>query len=99
MRGGQTRRDHGRRVPRGGELNLDDVPREVLGVESPGEIDATDPETPLADVERRHILNVLRHTGNNRAQAARVLGISTRTLYNRLAEYDRDGTLPPDLKR
>ena len=83
----------------GGEVDLGDVPREVLGVESPGEIGRTDPEMPLADVERRHILNVLRHEGNNRTRAARILGISTRTLYNRLGEYDRDGTLPPDLKR
>ncbi|MEN8148492.1 MAG: sigma-54 dependent transcriptional regulator [Planctomycetota bacterium] len=83
----------------GGEVDLDDVPREVLGVESPDEIEATDPETPLADVERRHILNVLRHADNNRTRAARVLGISTRTLYNKLGEYDRDGVLPPDLRR
>jgi len=83
----------------GNVVDLADVPREVLGVESPGEIGATDPEMPLADVERRHILNVLRHADNNRAKAARTLGISTRTLYNRLGEYDRVGVLPPDLKR
>jgi DNA-binding NtrC family response regulator len=80
-------------------VDLADIPREVLGVESPGEIGATDPAMPLADVERRHILNVLRHTDNNRTKAARVLGISTRTLYNKLGEYERGGVLPPDLRR
>lgn len=39
---------------------------------------------PLAEVERRHIENVLRECGNHRAAAARMLGISQRTLYRKL---------------
>lgn len=45
----------------------------------------------LAEVERRHILDVLRRCNGNRTQAARLLGISVRTLRNKLHEYRRAG--------
>ncbi|MFQ5843543.1 MAG: sigma-54 interaction domain-containing protein, partial [Planctomycetota bacterium] len=41
---------------------------------------------PLAEVERELIANTLREVGGNRAHAARVLGISARTLYRRIKE-------------
>jgi len=51
--------------------------------------------TTLAAVERRHILSVLARHNDNRARAAAELGISLRTLYYRLEEYQvqdlRDG--------
>lgn len=42
---------------------------------------------PLAEVEKRHIQRVLASTGGNKTQAARVLGIDTKTLYNKLKSY------------
>jgi len=41
----------------------------------------------LAELERRHILNVLGLTGGHRERAAVILGITSRTLYRKLAEY------------
>lgn len=41
----------------------------------------------LAELERRHILNVLESTGGHRERAAVILGITSRTLYRKLAEY------------
>jgi two-component system response regulator FlrC len=41
----------------------------------------------VADVERGLILDTLDHCGGNRTHAARVLGISIRTLRNKLHEY------------
>ncbi|RMG07577.1 MAG: sigma-54-dependent Fis family transcriptional regulator [Planctomycetota bacterium] len=41
----------------------------------------------LADVERVHIEEVLRFTGGNKARAARILGITAATLYNKLKAY------------
>ncbi|MGE3513046.1 MAG: sigma-54-dependent transcriptional regulator [Vicinamibacterales bacterium] len=42
---------------------------------------------PLNDVEREHIVSVLREVRGNRVAAARVLGISRRALYRRLARH------------
>lgn len=41
----------------------------------------------LAAVERQHILRILGATCGNRTDAARILGITTRTLRNKLREY------------
>lgn len=41
----------------------------------------------LAAVERQHIMQILGATRGNRTNAARILGITTRTLRNKLREY------------
>ncbi len=43
--------------------------------------------TPLAEIEKRHILRVLASTNGNKTRAARILGIDTKTLYNKLKSY------------
>ena len=43
--------------------------------------------TPLAEIEKRHILRVLSSTDGNKTRAARILGIDTKTLYNKLKAY------------
>jgi two-component system response regulator AtoC len=45
------------------------------------------PGQSLSDVEREHILNVLKDSGGNLAKAARVLGISRATLYKKVKDY------------
>jgi DNA-binding NtrC family response regulator len=45
----------------------------------------------LEQLERRHILRVLEEAGGNRERAAAVLGISARTLYRKLREYETGG--------
>jgi DNA-binding NtrC family response regulator len=45
----------------------------------------------VRDVERQLIFETLQRTKNNRTQAARLLGISIRTLRNKLAEYRQLG--------
>jgi len=50
----------------------------------------------IAEMERRLILETLRVTNNNRTRAAQQLGISIRTLRNKLAEYRAGGWLALD---
>jgi two-component system response regulator FlrC len=50
----------------------------------------------VADVERDLILETLKHCFGNRTHAANILGISIRTLRNKLNEYAADGVpVPP----
>ena len=50
----------------------------------------------VADVERDLILETLKHCLGNRTHAANILGISIRTLRNKLNEYADDGApIPP----
>lgn len=44
-------------------------------------------QTPLAEIEKRHILRVLSSTGGNKTRASKILGIDTKTLYNKLKAY------------
>lgn len=50
---------------------------------------------PVADVERDLILATLRHTDGNRTHAANILGISIRTMRNKLREYAESGVAIP----
>lgn len=54
--------------------------------DSEPEIDIS--STTLEEVEKAHILGVLERTHGNRAQAARILGVSTETLRRRLKEWN-----------
>jgi DNA-binding NtrC family response regulator len=49
----------------------------------------------LADVERDLILDTLKHYLGNRTHAANILGISIRTLRNKLKQYSDEGVEVP----
>lgn len=46
---------------------------------------------PLRDLETRFILETLKHHQGNRTHAARTLGISLRTLRNKINEFTAEG--------
>ncbi len=48
--------------------------------------------TPLADVERSLILATLQHFNSHKEKTAAALGVSLKTLYNRLKEYSQEGS-------
>ena len=49
----------------------------------------------VADVERALIIDTLQHTLGNRTHAATILGISIRTLRNKLRQYGEEGVAVP----
>ena len=50
---------------------------------------------PLAEVERQAILDVLEQTSGNQTKAAKILGISDRTLRGKIRQYRQQETLLP----
>jgi len=74
---------------RGDAVGSDDLP-DALHTEAGGERAAEAPLKPglsLKEMERRMILRTLDETGGNRTRTAEILGISRRTLQNKLKEY------------
>lgn len=49
--------------------------------------DGSTPIIPLAQVEKTHVLNAYQHTGRNKSEAARLLGIGLNTLRRKLESY------------
>lgn len=66
-------------------------------LENPGAVENMIGRT-VADVERDLIINTLDHCLGNRTHAANILGISIRTLRNKLNQYKQDGVAIPDTK-
>ena len=71
------------------EIQVADLPRELRIIAPPdegsGERDAS--LLPLLEVERRHLQRVLAFAGGHRAKAAALLGISERSLYRKIQEF------------
>ena len=60
-----------------------------------GEVDDEEALLPLEEIEKQHILATLEATEGNRTQASKHLGISIRTLRNKIAAYRKDGEYIP----
>lgn len=81
---------HGAVLARGEAVGVEDLPEDVQGgLRDEGE-DLPMRLGTLAQVEREHILRVLRATGGHHVEASRVLGIGRTTLWRKLREYGID---------
>jgi two-component system, NtrC family, response regulator AtoC len=78
----------------GSEITVDCLPSEII---RPAATPMPDIDVPVsigmtaAEAERRLIIATLAHFDGSRAKAAETLGLSLKTLYNRLQEYRRPG--------
>jgi len=69
------------------EINLEDIP---FGIRVPkAKTDSNDftVDMPLEDVEKNHILRALAYNHGNKTKTAQCLGITIKTLYNKLHRY------------
>ena len=87
----------------GPAIAVDDLPPSVTGADADRPV-GQNSETPcktglvgrtVADVERGLILDTLDHCLGNRTHAATILGISIRTLRNKLRQYGDEGIAVP----
>ncbi len=76
-------------VSSGPILTIDDLPPELRRVRSgPAVLEVSIGGSSLQDVEREMIYRTIDFAGGNKTKAAELLGISLRTLYNRLERLD-----------
>lgn len=74
-----------------------DLPPFLRGEMEPPEQDQLRivPGLSIVEVERRHILKTLASTSYNKTKAAALLGITAKTLHNKLKQYARNGNPQP----
>lgn len=71
----------------GNSISIEDLPENIRGASSTA---AEGTEVILSGVEKKHILKMLHEKQGNKTLAAEALGISLKTLYNKLKAYNID---------
>jgi transcriptional regulator with PAS, ATPase and Fis domain len=64
-----------------------DIPENIVNPEQSISTDDYDPTLTIYELEKRYILKALHYFDSNKTQAANALGITIKTLYNKLHEY------------
>ena len=79
------------RILSSGQINVIDLPNNIRNAQSlklDAQMAGAPPvEMPLEELERIHILRCLNHHEGNKTRAAQSLGITIKTLYNKLHRY------------
>ncbi len=76
--------------PAADSIDPDDLPGEMLGVGAAGSQTGISVGHTIQQAERWLILETLRRTSGSRTEAAEFLGVTTRTLRNKLARYRQE---------
>jgi DNA-binding NtrC family response regulator len=70
-----------------GLMDVEHLPENVIRMVAPSAAPAATGVTPIREMEREMIMRALEETGQDKRRAAALLGISLKTLYNKLAKY------------
>jgi DNA-binding NtrC family response regulator len=76
-------------LARGPVIEVDDLPQRIVRPAMPLPRGRGESVEPLDEIERRAILGALERLNNNKTHTARALGISLKTLHNKLKRYTR----------
>jgi two-component system response regulator HydG len=68
-------------------IMLNDIPDQIRVPETKNDLIEYYHSVTLYEIEKKYILKALHHFGGNKTQAAQNLGITIKTLYNKLHEY------------
>lgn len=71
----------------GHQIMMNDLPEHIRNPERKDDLIEYDVNMTIHELEKRYILRALMHFGGNKTQAANALGITIKTLYNKLHEY------------
>ena len=80
--------EHGALMSRTDAIEPSDLPASILENRTSGWPFARDKRPTLAEVEKLYIERVLKEVGGNQTQAARILGISRKSLWERRRRFD-----------
>ncbi|MCA9538920.1 MAG: sigma-54-dependent Fis family transcriptional regulator [Myxococcales bacterium] len=82
--------EHAVAMTQGDEIGVAELPDVVAGEAAEGDAEALPAGLlSLFEVEKRHILRVYDAVGQNKSEAARILGVDRKTLHTRLTRYGR----------
>lgn len=74
----------------GDDIGVEHLPPDMVGRSEEPTVFRMPLGRPLDDIEKAYILNNLRANNGNKARTAEILGISEKTLYNKLKRYRED---------
>ncbi|HYA34437.1 MAG TPA: helix-turn-helix domain-containing protein, partial [Candidatus Binataceae bacterium] len=78
-------------VSDGPVIRIDDLPQEFRSIGGPTQSFEVRLGSSLDDVEKELMMRTIEFADGNKTRAAEILGISLKTLYNRLQRYDENG--------
>jgi transcriptional regulator of acetoin/glycerol metabolism len=73
-------------------FEIHDFPDEII--QQSGHATTHDEDLNLKKIEKKAIFQALRKAGGNKAEAAKLLGVNTTTVYRKMAKYNIIDTKP-----
>jgi len=72
-------------------ISLNDIPAEIRAAAKDSGLGSSSFPQKLDDIEREHILGSLQYFNGNKSRTSTALGVTLKTLYNKLNKYEKEG--------